>query len=138
MSISRYARISQHRKCHKHISIVNKNYKWALESESIEELTNGGNGCDDLAKLELVENGGLTSSIETDHQNSHFFLGKKPAEQFRECQPHFWSWLWIPTHFLHSDLTYRNINNHHQSQFGIDKLSSCKSKLINPIINIYF
>lgn len=29
-------------------------------------LTNGGNGCHDLTKLQLVENGGLTSSIQSD------------------------------------------------------------------------
>jgi len=29
------------------------------------ELTDGGNGGDDLTKLELVENGGLTGGIET-------------------------------------------------------------------------
>ena len=61
-----------------------KYWKW-----SIQELTNGRNGCDDLTKLELVEDGSLTSSIKTNHQNSHFFLGEKPAEKFRECQPHF-------------------------------------------------
>jgi len=33
-----------------------------------------GDGGDDLAKLKLVENGGLTSGVETNHQNSHFFL----------------------------------------------------------------
>lgn len=52
------------------------------------ELTNGGNCCDDLTELELVEDGGLTSSIKTNHQNSHLFLGKKPAEKLRECKPH--------------------------------------------------
>lgn len=43
-----------------------------------------------------------------------------------------------PYTFSHSDLPYRNINYHHQSQFGFDKLSSCKSKLINLITNICF
>lgn len=72
------------------------------ESESIQKLTNGRNGCDDLAKLELVEDGSLTSSIKTNHQNSHFFLGEKPTEKLRECQPHFSFWLLIPTH-LHAN-----------------------------------
>lgn len=59
-----------------------------IDSVRNEELTNGRNRGHDLTKLELVEDGGLTSSIKTNHQNSHFFLGKKPAEKLRECQPH--------------------------------------------------
>lgn len=52
-------------------------------------LTNSGNCCDDLTELELVQDGGLTSGIETNHQNSHLLLGKKPAEKLRERKPHF-------------------------------------------------
>ena len=37
----------------------------------------GGDGGDDLAELELVEDGGLTSGIETDHKNTHFLLTLK-------------------------------------------------------------
>jgi len=33
-------------------------------------LTNGGDGGHDLSELELVENGGLTGGIESDHENS--------------------------------------------------------------------
>lgn len=36
--------------------------------------TDGGDGGDDLTKLELVEDGGFTGGIETDHQNSHLLL----------------------------------------------------------------
>lgn len=36
--------------------------------------TDGGDGGDDLTKLELVKNGGLAGGIETDHENSHFLL----------------------------------------------------------------
>lgn len=53
------------------------------------KLTDGRDGGDDLTKLQLVQNSGLTSSIKTYHQNPHFFLGKKPAEQLREIKPHF-------------------------------------------------
>lgn len=63
------------------------------------KLTNCRNCGDDLTKLELVQDGGLTSSIKTNHQNSHLFLGKKPAEKLRECQPHLFGFrsLYIPT-----------------------------------------
>ena len=36
--------------------------------------TNGGDGCDNFTKLELVEDGGLSSSVQTDHQDSHLLL----------------------------------------------------------------
>lgn len=52
-------------------------------------LTNGGDGGDNFSELELVQDGGLTGSIKTHHQNSHLPLGEKPAEELRECQPHF-------------------------------------------------
>jgi len=45
------------------------------------ELTNGGDGGDNLTKLELVQNGGLTSSIKTHHKDAHLLLGEKPAEK---------------------------------------------------------
>jgi hypothetical protein len=47
---------------------------YTKEQSIVEKLTNGRDRGDDLSKLELVEDGGLTSSIETNHQNSHFFL----------------------------------------------------------------
>ena len=40
--------------------------RWAFRST----LTNGRDGGDDLTKLELVEDRGLTGSVETDHENS--------------------------------------------------------------------
>ncbi len=39
--------------------------------------TDSRDSCDDLAELELVENGGLTGCIETNHQNAHLLLGKE-------------------------------------------------------------
>jgi len=48
------------------------------------KLTNSGNGGYNLSELELVQNGGLTSSIKTNHQNSHLLLGKKPAKKLGE------------------------------------------------------
>ena len=52
-----------------------------MNRQAVKLLTNGGNGGDDFSKLELVEDGGLTSSIETNHENTHLFLGKQLAEQ---------------------------------------------------------
>ena len=72
------------------------------------ELTNGGNGGDDLSKLELVENGGLTSSIESHHKYTHLLLRKQPAEQLREWQTHLQLfWKYIPD----SDFSKRNISS---------------------------
>jgi hypothetical protein len=51
-------------------------------------LTDGGDGGDDLAELELVENGGLSGRVETHHEDPHLLLGKQPAEQLREREPH--------------------------------------------------
>lgn len=34
-------------------------------------LTNRGNGGDDFTELELVQDGGLTGGVKTDHQNAH-------------------------------------------------------------------
>lgn len=58
---------------------------------SVLGLTDGWDCRHNLPKLELVQNGGLTSSIETNHKDTHLFLGKKPAEQLGKCQPHFLS-----------------------------------------------
>ena len=65
-----------------------ENNKFRMNQSGKRELTNSRNSCDDLTKLELVEDGGLTSSIKTYHQNSHFPLRKKPAKQFRKAKPH--------------------------------------------------
>ena len=43
----------------------------------------------DLSAVELVQDCSFTSSIETDHTNSHFFHSKKPTDQFGEIQPQF-------------------------------------------------
>nr|CAB3474593.1 unnamed protein product [Digitaria exilis] len=53
-----------------------------------EVLTDGGDGGDDLAELELVEDGGLTSGIKTDHEDPHLLLGEEAAEQLPEREPH--------------------------------------------------
>ena len=54
-------------------------------------LTDGWDGGDDLSELELVEDGGLTSGIETNHENPHLLLGEEAAEQLGEGEPHLGS-----------------------------------------------
>jgi hypothetical protein len=51
-------------------------------------LTDGRNGGDDLPKLQLVKDGRLTGSIETNHKNAHLLLGEEPLEQLGEREPH--------------------------------------------------
>lgn len=38
------------------------------------ELTDGGDGSDDFTELQLVQDGGLSGGVETDHQNTHLLL----------------------------------------------------------------
>ena len=45
-------------------------------------------GGDDLTELQLVENGGLSGGIETNHQNTHLLLTPEPVEQLAECETH--------------------------------------------------
>ena len=40
-------------------------------------LTDGRDSRDDLAELELVQDGGLTGSIETDHEDAHLLLAEE-------------------------------------------------------------
>jgi hypothetical protein len=51
-------------------------------------LTDGGDGGDDLAELQLVEDGGLSGGVESHHQDPHLLLGEQPAEQLGERKPH--------------------------------------------------
>jgi len=48
----------------------------------------GGNGGDDFTELELVQDGGFTGSIKTDHQNSHLLLPPQSVEQLRKGETH--------------------------------------------------
>ena len=49
---------------------------------------NRRDGGDNLAKLELVEDGGLTGGVETDHQNAHILLAEELAEELAEREAH--------------------------------------------------
>jgi len=58
----------------------------------MDELSSHGrDGRDDLAELELVEDGGLTSGIETNHEDPHLLLREQATEQLPERQPHLFS-----------------------------------------------
>jgi len=59
-----------------------------MTQDADERRTYGGDGGDDLAELELVEDGGLTSRVETNHEDPHLLLGEEAAEQLREREPH--------------------------------------------------
>jgi len=45
-----------------------------LVLHSLDVEANSGDGCDNLAELELVEDGGLSGGIKTNHENSHLLL----------------------------------------------------------------
>jgi hypothetical protein len=59
-----------------------------MTQDADERRTYGGDGGDDLAELELVEDGGLTGRVETNHEDPHLLLGEEAAEQLREREPH--------------------------------------------------
>lgn len=61
--------------------------RWERGS-SIGRRTDGRNGGDDLAELQLVQNRGFTGGIETDHQNSHLLLPPQPVEQLADAETH--------------------------------------------------
>ena len=50
--------------------------------------TDCGNCGDDFTELQLVQNSGLSSGIETDHQNSHLLLAPQAVEQLGEGKTH--------------------------------------------------
>eukprot|EP00327_Prymnesium_parvum_P018964 CAMPEP_0113240970 /NCGR_PEP_ID=MMETSP0008_2-20120614/6546_1 /TAXON_ID=97485 /ORGANISM="Prymnesium parvum" /LENGTH=245 /DNA_ID=CAMNT_0000088345 /DNA_START=136 /DNA_END=874 /DNA_ORIENTATION=- /assembly_acc=CAM_ASM_000153 len=47
-----------------------------------------GDGGDDLAKLELVENGGLARGVKAHHEDAHILLAEELAEKLRERETH--------------------------------------------------
>ena len=50
--------------------------------------TDGGDGRDDLAQLQLVEDGRLSGSVKTDHENSHFLLAPEAVEYLANAHTH--------------------------------------------------
>jgi len=52
-----------------------------LVLDSLDVEANCGNSGDDFAELKLVENGSLSGSVKSDHQDSHLLLSPQPVEQ---------------------------------------------------------
>ena len=74
--------------------------------------TDCGDGGDDFTELQLVEDGGLSGGIETDHENSHLLLSPETVEQTRECETHIGgvvdkSVVWVVTWEWRSSLLER-------------------------------
>lgn len=59
-----------------------------LVLDSLDVESNGGNGGDNLTKLELVENGGFTGGIETNHQDTHLLLPPQLIEDLGKGETH--------------------------------------------------
>lgn len=52
------------------------------------ERTDGRDGGDDFTELELVEDGGFTGGVESDHQDSHLLLPPQLIEQLGKGETH--------------------------------------------------
>ena len=59
-----------------------------LVLDSLHVETDSGNGSDDLTELELVEDSGLTSGIEADHEDAHLLLADEARPDLREHRTH--------------------------------------------------
>ena len=55
---------------------------------SLFSLTNGGDGCYNLAQLQLIQDSCLSGRVETHHQNPHLLLAKKALKKASE-RSHF-------------------------------------------------
>lgn len=51
-------------------------------------LTNGGDGGDDLAQFQLVQDGGLSCSIQAHHQDAHLLLPNQALEKVSKDVTH--------------------------------------------------
>ena len=59
-----------------------------LELNSFDIESDGGNWGDNLTKFEFIEDGGLTSSIETQHEGAKLFLTEERVEKFSKTKSH--------------------------------------------------
>ena len=58
-----------------------------LVLNSLNVETNGGDGGDNLTQLQLVQDGGLTGSIKTNHKDTHLLLaGEELGENVSHCE----------------------------------------------------
>ena len=51
-------------------------------------LTDGGDGGDDLSELELVEDGGLSGGVQSDHEDAHLLLAEEARKHRGHGQTH--------------------------------------------------
>lgn len=54
---------------------------WPESLHPSHALTNGGDGGDDLAQFQLVQDGGLPRGIQTHHQDAHLLLPNQALEE---------------------------------------------------------
>jgi len=59
-----------------------------LVLDGLDIETDSGDCGNDLAKLQLIQNGCLSCSIQTDHQNSHLLFAPELVEELGECKTH--------------------------------------------------
>lgn len=55
-----------------------------LVLDGLDVEADGGDSSDDLAELELVQDGRLTGGVQSDHQNAHLLLAEEAFEQVSE------------------------------------------------------
>lgn len=63
----------------------------AFPQPSRASLTDGGNGGNDLAKLQLIEDGGLSCSIQAHHQDAHLLLPDQALQKVPKDIAHDYS-----------------------------------------------
>lgn len=59
-----------------------------LVLDGLDVESDGWDSGDDFTELQLVENGGLSGGIQTNHQDSHLLLSPELVEQLGECKTH--------------------------------------------------
>lgn len=59
-----------------------------LVGDSLDVEADSRNGRDILSELELVENSGLASGVETEHEEAHFLGSEEPAHNLGELATH--------------------------------------------------
>lgn len=59
-----------------------------LSTVSASSSTDRGDGGDDLAQLEFVQNGGLSGGVQAHHQDPHLLLPKQTFKEIPKHIPH--------------------------------------------------
>ena len=76
-----------------------------LVLDSLDVEADRGDGGDNLAKLELVQDGGLASRVKPDHQDAHILLAEQLAEDLGEGETHAVRWLYESTDATKADVS---------------------------------